>query len=55
MRALVAIVAAVFEFIQHCLVMRYSVTILALRDNSMLVGMTEYTLEACVLGSARFK
>jgi len=49
MRALVTFVAP-FELAQHLFVVRFAMTILALRNNSMFVGMTEYTLKSGMLG-----
>lgn len=54
MRALVTLVAPL-ELAQHLGVVRFAMTILALRDHSMLVGMTENTLESSMFGGSSFK
>lgn len=53
-RTLVTLVAAC-ELAQHLDVVRFTMTILALRNHGMLVGMAENTLEPCMLGGAGLK
>jgi hypothetical protein len=43
------------ELAQHLDVMRFTMTILALRNHGVLVGMAENTLEPCMLGGAALK
>ena len=54
MRALVTCVAS-FELAEHRRVVRFAMTILTLRNYGMFVGMTENTLEACMLCGTGFK